>query len=159
MLLNVDPVRIDTAKRYLAYSLLGHLAWEVLQLPLYTIFRTASAAQNVFAVLHCTGGDILIAAITLGIGYVMASKGVWPDGRRVYLRVASVTVASGLLYTALSEWFNTTVLHAWAYTPAMPVIPPYGIGVAPLAQWIIVPSVAFLFAARRMRSEASDGTA
>jgi hypothetical protein len=38
-----------------------HLGWEVLQLPLYTIWQSDVSAI-VLAIAHCTGGDVLIAA-------------------------------------------------------------------------------------------------
>ena len=36
-------------------------AWEVLQLPLYTLGRDGTAWEIAFAILHCTAGDALIA--------------------------------------------------------------------------------------------------
>src|SRR5215213_9612223 len=36
-------------------------AWEIAQLPLYTIWRERSFAQNIAAALHCTLGDAVIA--------------------------------------------------------------------------------------------------
>ena len=44
-----------------ALSFALKLVCEVLQLPLYTIGRTGSLPQLVFALLHCTAGDALIA--------------------------------------------------------------------------------------------------
>ena len=57
--------RFGVVRKYLSYSLLGHLAWEIGQLPLYTIFWDARAGETAFAVLHYTAGDLLIAACTL----------------------------------------------------------------------------------------------
>lgn len=50
---------------YLAAILVGNLVWESLQLPLYTIWREGTLREQAFAVLHCTGGDLLIAASAL----------------------------------------------------------------------------------------------
>ncbi|MGL1834438.1 hypothetical protein ACKVEX_12605 [Rhodocyclaceae bacterium SMB388] len=46
-------------------------------------------------------------------------------------------IASGVSYTAFSEWHNVHVAGSWAYVESMPTI--VGIGVSPLLQWIVVP--------------------
>lgn len=50
---------------YIGFSVIGHLVWEIAQLPLYSLWHTASRAELAFAVLHCTGGDLLLAASVL----------------------------------------------------------------------------------------------
>ena len=42
-----------------------NLVWEAAHLPLYTLWREASAAYLVFSVLHCTLGDVLIGTLAL----------------------------------------------------------------------------------------------
>jgi len=37
-----------------------------------------------------------------------------------------------------------TVRQSWAYSPLMPVLPVTGTGLAPLLQWIVVPSTALV---------------
>ncbi len=37
----------------------GNFVWESLHLPLYTIWLQGTRGENAFAVVHCTGGDIL----------------------------------------------------------------------------------------------------
>ncbi len=53
---------IRALRRYLVASAGLHLVWEVAQLPLYTIWSTGTLKQQAFAVLHCTIGDVMIAA-------------------------------------------------------------------------------------------------
>lgn len=48
-------------RAYLGMAFIGNFAWEVLHLPLYTIWRTGTTAELIFAVVHCTFGDLLIA--------------------------------------------------------------------------------------------------
>jgi hypothetical protein len=40
-------------------------------------------------------------------------------------------------YTVWSEWFNTQVTPSWQYAESMPRV--FGIGLAPLAQWLAIP--------------------
>lgn len=45
-----DSDWIGATLRYLLFSLLGHSAWEVLQLPLYTILKTGTLHEQIFAI-------------------------------------------------------------------------------------------------------------
>ncbi len=56
--------------------------------------------------------------------------------------VGALFVLFGLAYTAWSEWFNTSVRGAWAYAPEMPQI--LGIGLSPLLQWLVLPTLLVL---------------
>lgn len=44
--------------RYLGALAAGNLVWEVFQLPLYALWRTASPGHLAFAALHCWAGDL-----------------------------------------------------------------------------------------------------
>jgi hypothetical protein len=61
----------------------------------------------------------------------------WMGGPRVAPVLVFVTLGFG--YTVWSEWFNTRILAAWAYSPTMPQV--FGLGVTPLLQWVVVPVV------------------
>lgn len=137
------PAAARTAARYVAVVAAGDLAWEFAQLPLFTLWRTASPAYVIFAALHCWMGDLLIAVSCLGLGVGVAGGG-WPG--RGYLRAAVAVLLLGVSYTVFSEWLNVSARGSWAYAPAMPRLPPLGTGLSPLLQWIFVPSVAFAVA-------------
>lgn len=97
-------------------------------------------------VLHCAAGDALIAAGTLALALIGFAGEHWPG--RGMRRVALATMALGVGYTVFSEWLNTEVRGAWAYRALMPVVPPFGTGLSPLLQWIVVPVVALWLAQR-----------
>lgn len=59
------------AARYLAAMLALNLVWEVAQLPLYTLWVEGTPGEIAFAVLHCTGGDALIAAAALAVAILL----------------------------------------------------------------------------------------
>lgn len=115
-----------------------HLAWELAQLPLYTIYYEGSRAGIAFAVAHCTGGDVLIALGTYAIASAIARSWQWPRQRPRAGFV--VLLVAGVAYTAFSEWLNVSVRGSWAYAPAMPQLG--GIGLSPLVQWVVVPILA-----------------
>ena len=127
--------------RYLGAMLIGNLAWEIGQLPFYTIWTEGTPGQIAFAVLHCTGGDVLIAAFSLALGWLLAGMPAWPHRR--YGTTAVLAIAIALAYTVFSEWLNVSVRGSWAYAAIMPTVPPFGTGLAPLLQWLVVPAVVF----------------
>jgi hypothetical protein len=136
-----------TALLYLSETSAGHLLWEMAQLPLYTIWRTGSQREILFAVIHCTAGDALITAAALIVAILTARLLRWPifGGR---MALAAVLLSLG--YTVFSEWLNVRIRHSWSYTEAMPVLPPLGTGLTPFLQWLIVPGIALLYIGRKV---------
>jgi hypothetical protein len=139
-------------RRYLLATAALDLVWEAVQLPLYTIWHEGTAREKAFAVLHCTAGDLIIALLALVGALVVAGDAAWPAWRRG--RVAALTLAGGLAYTVFSEWLNVESRRSWAYSGLMPILPPFGTGLSPVLQWLIVPALA-LRAAHRAGAERS----
>jgi hypothetical protein len=135
---------LPTLRRLLVFIAAGNLAWEIAQLPLYTIWYEGTPGEISFAVAHCTGGDILIAGASLWLALLLVARPTWPD--ETYRGVAALTVAFAVPYTVFSEWLNTEVRGSWAYSELMPVVPVLDAGLAPLAQWIVIPIAAFWWA-------------
>jgi hypothetical protein len=137
---------LTVLRRYIAVMALGSLFWEFAHVPLYTIWETGTRGEIAFAAIHCTGGDILIALSALMLALFLFGTGRWP--KVGYWRVALTTIAIGLGYTVFSEWLNIEVRQAWAYRDLMPVVPVINAGLSPLAQWIVLPAIAFWWAGR-----------
>lgn len=135
-------------RRYIGVIALGNLAWEFVQLPFYTIWRTGTLGEIVFAVVHCTGGDILIALSSLAVALLAVGSGEWPEER--FRAIAALTIILGIAYTIFSEYLNIVIRAAWAYSDMMPVFSVFGfrVGASPLLQWIAVPLAAFAWAGR-----------
>lgn len=133
---------LGSIRLYCAISILLHLIWEMLQLPLYTIWRAGSPGEIAFAVLHCTMGDLMIASLSLLAALLIVGNPSWPSER--FISVMMTTIAVAVAYTFYSEWVNTTVRKTWQYSGLMPTIPILGTGLSPLVQWLIVPTIALL---------------
>ena len=120
-------------------------AWEALVTPLY-----ADASRGWWYLLwtraHCSAGDVLILLAAHAVTALVFRDRHWTGGSRHGAAVLFVTLGFG--YTVWSEWFNARPGGSWEYADAMPTL--LGIGVAPLAQWILVP-VLLLVIARRCR--------
>jgi hypothetical protein len=142
----VGPFRpgwFKAVRLYLVSILVGQLAWEILQLPLYTIWDTASPRAQAFAVAHCTLGDVLIALCALLAAILLAGNKAWP--RQRFWRVAGLALLFGVAYTIFSEWLNVTVRASWAYSDRIPALAVFGfrLGLSPVLQWLVVPGAAF----------------
>jgi hypothetical protein len=122
--------------RWLLWMLVLNLLWEVLQSPLY-VMPSRIPFYKAYALVHCTIGDGLIAA-GIYVGAALVAQWHWPldaPGRGL-----AVLLPLGIAYTAYSEWRNVYVIGAWTYDSLMPTLA--GIGIAPLAQWLVLPPVA-----------------
>lgn len=131
-------------KRYFFVIFAGNLIWEFSHLPLYTIWQEGTTGELVFAAVHCTGGDVLIALASLMSALVLFGSNQWPTQHS--LRVMSAALIFGVSYTVFSEWLNIEVRETWAYSDLMPTIPGTWIGLSPLMQWICVPLLAIWWA-------------
>ncbi len=134
---------------YLAGSAGLHLIWETLQLPLYTIWRTGTNFEIAFAVIHCTAGDVMIAAVSLAAAVLLFQHRTWPPQNWVPIVVA--TLVFGIAITIYSEWLNTVIRKTWAYSDLMPIVPVLGTGLSPLLQWVMVPLCALILTERYSR--------
>ena len=127
---------------------IAHFFWEAAQLPLYTLWRTGTPGEIAFALIHCTGGDILITTVTLAAAVAFARRFRWPPFGR---RMVFTPIVLGAGYTIFSEWLNVEIRRTWSYIVAMPVVPFLGTGLTPLLQWLIVPSMALAVTGYRYR--------
>lgn len=139
-----SKVWLRTLRRYIVFVAVANLIWEFAHMPLYTLWETGTVGDIVFAAVHCTGGDILIALSAIMLSLFVLGNGAWPAERRFPVVVG--TVAIGLAYTIFSEWLNIEIRQAWAYSDLMPVIPILDAGLSPVMQWIIIPLAGFRFA-------------
>ena len=114
---------------------------------LYTIWSTGSLKEQVFAVFHCTAGDVLIALAALAVALIVVGSKAWPV--ESFVPVLSVALIIGVGYTIFSEWLNIVVRASWTYSSLMPIVPVTKVGLSPLLQWIVIPTIAFQ-AARRV---------
>lgn len=140
------PNWLIAIRRYLVAIAVGNLLWETAQLPLYTIWRTGTRRAIAQAALHCTLGDLFIGTIALIAALAAFGSPAWPHENVTRVAVATIAVATG--YTTYSEYMNTSLRNSWAYSEWMPTLPWLGTGLAPLAQWMVVPAIAFVLVRR-----------
>lgn len=145
----MNKQRKQVLVRALVYFAFANLVWETVQAPLYTIWAQ-DWGTIAFAVMHCTAGDVLIGGVAMLAALVGLGK-EWPNTPQSQVRIIIATTTLGIAYTIFSEWLNVEVRASWAYGPAMPIVPILGTGLAPLAQWLFLPSLALWLAATAAR--------
>ena len=120
------------------------LAWEFAHTPLY-----ADAGGGIGYLLwtrfHCALGDLLILLGAFWMTSLLVRTRFWWM-RLSWDRIVTF-VGLGLAYTMWSEWFNTRVTGGWTYGDAMPVV--LWMGLSPLLQWVVVPSIVLAVLRRR----------
>lgn len=93
---------------------------------------------------HCfvaSLGDGVIIWIMHVAGWAVFRRPDWfiDPGVKGY----SVMLATGLIIAVTVEWVAVHILHRWAYTADMPIIPGVNIGVVPVLQMLILPPMTF----------------
>ncbi len=134
-------------------AFLLNFPWEFLQVP---FFATMTAIPHWDGVVACTRATLGDAAISL-LAYWVASLRA---GTRDWLSAPSVSglrayIATGLLITIAIERASTGPLARWTYSEIMPVVPALGVGVVPLAQWVVLPLALVYLARRQMAGTAA----
>lgn len=133
-------------RKYLPRLVLSSLVWEIVQLPLYTLWADSRWGVIAFAVGHCTVGDTMIGMAALLFALILSRAGELADWPKMKSGILMVLVAVG--YTLPSERINLAQGN-WAYSSWMPVVPWIEVGLAPLLQWVFVPIVTWWWALRQ----------
>lgn len=118
-----------------------HYAWEMLQAPLFADFANVPVSRHAVVCLVASFGDLAIAAVAYLVTaaafrdfyWALAQNWRWP---------AILWIVTGLSITIVGEIWATSS-GRWSYGPSMPTV--FGIGLSPLAQWVIVPPLTLLF--------------
>ncbi|MEO6075341.1 MAG: hypothetical protein ABIP56_00910 [Dokdonella sp.] len=131
------------------FAFLINFVWEVLQTPLFSYPSNASLVQINLACLRASVGD---AAMILVAFWIVA---ILQKGRGWIFHLSWMSLAlfllPGIVMTIVFEALATGPLQRWTYAAAMPVLPGLGTGIAPLAQWLILPPIVAFIVNRQLR--------
>lgn len=84
----------------------------------------------------------MIAPAALAIASLLTRS--WQRPSQGWGRVTLTTTLLGLGDTVFSEWLNVNLRRSWPHTAAMPRLPPWGTGLTPFLQWLLLPPLAML---------------
>lgn len=128
------------------FAFLINFVWEMLQMPLFSYPSNVSLMQINLACLQASTGDAAMIVVAFWFVAILQNGRSWifhPTARSLAL-----FLLPGILMTVVFEAMATGLLHRWTYAQAMPILPGLGTGLAPLAQWLILPPVV-VFVVRR----------
>jgi hypothetical protein len=117
--------------------------WEVAQASLY------AGMDDVSRMLwHCFApslGDGALALLIFFIGWAVLRRRDW--FRRPGVRGYVLMLITGLAIAVSVELLAVNALGQWAYTARMPIVPGLDVGLAPVAQMLVLPPIVFRLAA------------
>ena len=132
------------------FALLLNFPWEVLQALLYDGMAEASYAQATLACLRATFADVVIMLLAYAAVAACARSRHWilaPRRLQLILFVMiGVSVTAAIERPAIRGHWVTS----WPYLPAMPLPPGTGIGLMPLAQWLVLPLLTVWYVQRQL---------
>ena len=104
---SINGTWLTVLRRYLIFVIAANLLWEFAQLPLYTIWHEAETGTILFAVVHCTGGDILISTAALVGALTLTGKPTWPCEGYWSVVVLTIVFGFGLNRTGIAGGSNS----------------------------------------------------
>lgn len=126
---------------FLALTVALHFLWEIAQAPLFSSMRELSFAQAFLVCLRATFGDVVLgsaAYLVIALASQNLRWGSQPGGGRL----AAFSLV-GVAATIALE-LHATGTGRWIYADSMPRLPLLGVGLSPVLQWIIVPSISIV---------------
>jgi hypothetical protein len=140
----VDMPEINVA----FFSFILHFVWEFIQAPLFAGMAEMNHGQGIVVCTEATVGDVGIALTAYWAGAAAARSRLWILNPSVRSLLVFLGVGVGL--TIGLEYYSTEMTNRWAYADIMPLVPPFGTGLSPLLQWIVVPLLVVFIVRRQL---------
>jgi hypothetical protein len=139
------------------FSFLLHFVWEFIQVPAYGGMAETSHQVGVLVCSLATIGDVGIALAAFLAASAAARSRNWLLAPA--LGPFGLFLAVGLGLTVALEYYHTNISLRWSYSDLMPLIPPFGTGLFPLLQWVVIPPLVIWLAGRHIRGGTCSGAA
>ena len=122
-----------------AIAVFFNYVWELAQSSLYV---GTGNLRNIW--WHCgiaAIGDGFLVLIIYMAGWLVFRDPYWfgKPGWRCYILI----FVAGLVISSAIEFVAVRILKLWAYSSTMPRLPVFGVGLAPVAQMVVLPSLSF----------------
>ena len=130
------------------FSFLLHFVWEFLQVP---TFASMAELNHWIGIKMCTAATICDVGFALTAFWVTSA---FAKSRRWLVSPTSaqlaIFMAVGILLTIVAEYYYTAVSLRWTYSELMPLVPPFGTGLIPLLQWLVIPPIVIWISRRQL---------
>lgn len=130
------------------FSFLLHFVWEFVQVPAFAGLTEMGHWEAIKMCMSATFGDVGFALMAFWLASGATRSRGWIL-RPTRLPVA-IFVGVGIALTVGFEYYHTNVSLRWAYSDAMPLVPPFGTGLSPLLQWLIIPPLVIWLTRRHL---------
>lgn len=120
--------------------------WEMAQTPLYADMAGLAAMDASWRCLRAAFGDALIVVAAYLGAAATARRPFWPLRSRFTAVFLGLAIALSLILEV-----HAIASGRWAYATSMPRVPGIGIGLAPAAQWLLLPWLTLAIVARWWR--------
>ena len=119
-------------------ALLLNFAWELIQIPLYKnpVYDINHIAFCALASL----ADVLMVLLLYFAIAIIFKRPFWVKPLKIHLFI--IVVLTGGAGAALSE-IRHLALGSWAYSDSMPIIPFIHVGISPVLQFMLLPSLIY----------------
>ena len=131
------------------FSFAFHFVWEMLQVPAYEGMSTMEHWAGIMVCTQATIGDVGFALTAFWVTAMFRGSRRWvltPSVRDVLL-----FLIVGTVLTVAFEYYYVEVAHRWTYAAWMPLLPPFGTGLSPFMQWLLVPLLVLLVSRKQLQ--------
>lgn len=135
------------------FSFLLHFVWEFLQVPTYAGMAELPHWEGVLICVFATLGDVGFALVAFWIASLAGNTRLWIMRPGVVPLILYFSIGLGL--TIGFEYYYINITGRWTYSELMPLVPPFGTGLSPLMQWLIIPTLV-LWLSRRAIGPAKE---
>lgn len=126
-----------------------HFVWEFLQVPAYEGMATLPHWEGIKTCTAATAGDVGLALLAFWTTAAAFRSRRWIMHPRP--PQLALFVATGVVLTVGLEFYYIEVTGRWVYSELMPRIPPFGTGLTPLLQWLVIPLLVASLSGRVLR--------
>lgn len=130
------------------FSFVLHFVWELLQVPAFAGMAEIDHWQGIVVCTEATIGDVGMALTAFWVTALFARSRYWIERPSPW--PMAIFLGVGLVLTVGLEYYYTQISNRWAYADIMPLVPPLGTGLSPLAQWILVPLMVVFIVRRQI---------
>jgi len=134
------------------FSFLLHFVWEFIQAPTYAGMIELNHWDGIKLCTSATFGDVGFALTAYWVTSLASKNRYWIFDSTASPWHLLLFLAIGLGLTVGFEYYYTNISLRWTYSELMPLVPPFGTGLSPLLQWIVIPLLVVWFTRRTARS-------
>ncbi len=130
------------------FSFLLNFVWEYIQAPTYAGMVEMNHWDGIKLCTSATFGDVGFALTAFWVTSLVARSRQWIFQPKAWQLLMFLGIGIGL--TVGFEFYYTTISLRWTYSELMPLVPPFGTGLSPLLQWIVIPLLLLWFVRRQV---------